>query len=290
MNLLGKIFVVLILVMSLLFLGMSLMVYATHKNWMAAINRTQQEVKPGQPLGLKPQLTEAKAKVADLEAQLAKLKTEVDSEEAARRVQLAKLETEKAELKKEYDDLLQREAKIKEETRVAQETTKQAQEMLSAKLEEIDTLRDQMSKAYADRDTQFDNSVALEDKLHQATNELDRAKSNTEMLTRHVVNYKKAADRTGVDLNAPVDNIPPKLDGRVLASRSDGMVEISLGADDGLRNGHRFFLYRTHGGSSKFLGVAEVVKTTPDKSVGKLIPEFKKGPIERDDRVATRLN
>ncbi len=50
------------------------------------------------------------------------------------------------------------------------------------------------------------------------------------------------------------------------------------------------FLYRNHAGTSKFLGVAEVVKTTPDKSVGKMIPEFKKGPIVREDRVATRLN
>jgi len=290
MNLLGKIFIVLILVMSLVFLGMSLMVYATHKNWIAVINRTQQEVKPGQPLGLKHQLAEAQTKVKDLEAQLAKLKTEVDSEEAARRVQLAKLETEKSELKKEYDDLLQREAKIKEETRVAQETTKQSQEMLSAKLEEIETLRDQMAKAYADRDTQFDNSVALEDKLHQATNELERAKFNTETLTRLTANYRKAADRKNVDLDAPVDNIPPKLDGYVTASRSDGMVEVALGADDGLRGGHRIFVYRNHAGSSKFLGVAEVVKTTPDRSVAKMIPEFKKGPIERDDRVATRLN
>ncbi len=290
MNLLGKIFIVLILVMSLVFLGMSLMVYATHKNWIAVINRTQQEVKPGQPLGLKHQLAEAQTKVKDLEAQLAKLKTEVDSEEAARRVQLAKLETEKSELKKEYDDLLQREAKIKEETRVAQETTKQSQEMLSAKLEEIETLRDQMAKAYADRDTQFDNSVALEDKLHQATNELERAKFNTETLTRLTANYRKAADRKNVDLDAPVDNIPPKLDGYVTASRSDGMVEVSLGADDGLRVGHRIFVYRNHAGSSKFLGVAEVVRTTPDRSVAKMIPEFKKGPIERDDRVATRLN
>ncbi|HVX63584.1 MAG TPA: hypothetical protein VHC19_23380 [Pirellulales bacterium] len=290
MNLLGKIFVVLILVMSLVFLGMSLMVYATHKNWIATINRTQQEVKPGQPLGLKHQLAEAKAKVADLEAQLAKLKTEVDSEEAARRVQLAKLETEKAELKKEYDDLLQREATIKEETRVAQETTKQSQEMLSAKLEEIGTLRDQMAKAYSDRDTQFDNSVALEDKLHQATNELTRAQANAQMLTTLTAQYRKAAERKGVDLEASVDNIPPKLDGVVLASRSDGMVEMSLGGDDGLRPGHRVFLYRNHAGTSKFLGVAEVVKTTPDKSVGKLVPEFKKGPIVREDRVATRLN
>ena len=52
MNLIGKIFVVMITVMSLVFMAFSVMVYATHKNWMATINRSQQEVKPGEPLGL----------------------------------------------------------------------------------------------------------------------------------------------------------------------------------------------------------------------------------------------
>ena len=33
MNLVGKIFVTLILVMSLVFMTLALMVYATHKNW-----------------------------------------------------------------------------------------------------------------------------------------------------------------------------------------------------------------------------------------------------------------
>lgn len=40
MNILGKSFVVLILVMSLIFLGMSLMVYTTHKGEPEVINRT----------------------------------------------------------------------------------------------------------------------------------------------------------------------------------------------------------------------------------------------------------
>lgn len=290
MNLLGKIFVVLILVMSMVFLGMSMMVYATHKNWIAVVNRTAQEARPGEPLGLKIQLAEQKAKVADLEAQLAKLKTDNSSAEAARRVELGNLASKEAQLQKDYDELLKREALVKEESRVAQENNKQTQEMLNAKLAVIETLQEQLAKANADRDEQFDNSVALQDQLHEATNDLERANVNTETLTRHMAAYRKAADRKGVDLDAPVDNIPPKIDGYVTASRSDGMVEISLGGDDGLRAGHRVFIYRNHNGSSKFLGVAEVVKTTPDRSVAKMVPEFKKGPIERDDRVATRLN
>ena len=287
MNLVGKIFVVLITVMSLVFMAFSVMVYATHKNWMAVVNGSQQ---PGQPPGLKQQLTEAKSKADGLQAELNKLKTEVDSETAARRAQLAKLQSELSDVVKERDELIKREAGLTQENRQALEATQQAQKMLDAKIAEIAELRDQMSKAYSDRDARFDDLVKLTDEYNQAVNERERLKANTMQLSAQVVNARKVADRKGIDLNEPVDHIPPKLDGIVLASRSDGLVEMSLGADDGLRTGQRAFVYRNHGGSSKFMGVVEVVKTTPDKSVGKVLPEFKKGPIEREDRVATRLN
>lgn len=290
MNLVGKIFVVLIAVMSLVFMSFSVMVYATHKNWMGAINRTQQEVKPGEPLGLKAQLTEAKSKADQLQDELNKLKTQIDSETAARRAQLAKLQSELSDVVKERDQLVLREATLTQENRQALEATQQAQKMLDAKLAEIDNLRDQISKAYTDRDARFDALVKLTDEFNQAVNESERLKASTAELTSHVANYRRNADRQGVNLDQPTDHIPPKLDGIVLASRSDGLVEMSLGADDGLRPGQRAFVYRNHGGSSKFLGVVEVVKTTPDKSVGKVLPEYKKGPIEREDRVATRLN
>ena len=44
MNLVGKIFTVLILVMSILFMGFAMMVYATHRNWRDEANATQHGV------------------------------------------------------------------------------------------------------------------------------------------------------------------------------------------------------------------------------------------------------
>ena len=90
-----------------------------------------------------------------------------------------------------------------------------------------------------------------------------------------------------------MDNIPPRLDGKVLASRrnnSASYVEISLGQDDGLRVGHQAFVYRRHNGQSKPIAKIEIVEVTPDKSVGKVMPEYNMAPIARDDRVVTRLN
>ena len=54
MNLVGKIFVVLILVMSVLFMAFAMAVYATHQNWRDVV--VNEQATPDKPLGLAPQL------------------------------------------------------------------------------------------------------------------------------------------------------------------------------------------------------------------------------------------
>jgi hypothetical protein len=68
------------------------------------------------------------------------------------------------------------------------------------------------------------------------------------------------------------------------------MIEVSLGADDGLRKGNTLEVFRNAGTISKYLGRIQVVRTSPDKAVGKIMPEFRKGNIQKEDRVATRVN
>jgi hypothetical protein len=84
---------------------------------------------------------------------------------------------------------------------------------------------------------------------------------------------------------------PPRLDGVILASRATGYVEISLGSDDGLEKGHELDVYRVGPtvAENKYLGKVRVVQTEPDKSVAQILPNFKRGAIQKEDRVATRL-
>ncbi|HVA45739.1 MAG TPA: hypothetical protein VNH11_05070 [Pirellulales bacterium] len=290
MNLLGKIFVVLILVMSLLFLGFSVAVYATHKNWKAVALRPRDQAKPGEPMGLKYELEDAKFKADGLQAQLKKLQEATQTEDNSRRAQLARLETTKAELKKEYDQLVEQLAKLTEGQRRATEAAQVAQELLSAKLEEIDKARQEIAETHEARDTAFKEAVALTDKLHEAEGERDRLTASTRTLVRQMAQMRDIAARKGIDINEPADNLPPKVDGIVLASNADGLVEISIGGDDGLRKGHQAYVYRKQKGESRPIAKIEVVEVRPDKSVAKVIPEFRLAPIARNDLVATRLN
>ncbi len=59
MNLVGRIFVVLILIMSIVFATFSIMVYATHTNWREEIMRTAADVRGNQTVGYKEQLKNA---------------------------------------------------------------------------------------------------------------------------------------------------------------------------------------------------------------------------------------
>lgn len=285
MNLVGKIFVVLILIMSLVFMAFSVAVYATHRNWRDVVTNPN--------TGLKKKLDDEKAKVQNLEALSAKLKEQLQTEEQARVQALNKLRTEYTQVKQAYDDQTTRLANLTTDARQAVEAAQVNQKLLNDKLEEITTLRGDIQQAHEDRDTRFKEAVALTDKVHELTGELMRLKAVNETEVKTLAQYRVAADRKGVDLNEPVDNIPPKLDGRVLASRrnnSASYVEISLGQDDGLRVGHQAFVYRRHNGQSKPIAKIEIVEVTPDKSVGKVMPEYNMAPIARDDRVVTRLN
>jgi hypothetical protein len=283
MNLLGKIFVVGILVMSIMFMSMSVMVYATHKNWKGVVFNTQ-------PPGLKPRLDEANVKLKNLQARLDALEKLIQTERDERNAQRGKIETQYAELKKVHDELVREQAGLKEGERRAAEAALVAQELLDSKLKENDQLRTEVAQARDERDVAFKGGVALADKLHESEGERSKMSASTLAMTRQNALYRDRAEKQGVDINAPADNVPPKLDGVVLAARANGLVEISLGSDDGLRKGHQAYIYRKQKGESKPVAKIEVVEVTPDKSVGKVIPEFRLGPIERDDRVATRLN
>ena len=66
------------------------------------------------------------------------------------------------------------------------------------------------------------------------------------------------------------------------------LVEISLGEDDGLREGHDLEVYRIRGGRHSYVGRVKVVSVQPDRAVCKVDPNFRQSNIERQDRVKTK--
>ena len=83
----------------------------------------------------------------------------------------------------------------------------------------------------------------------------------------------------------------PPVEGVVLAVAGDGLVEISIGANHGLRRGHRLMVYRRSDpdGRSVYVGGIEAVKTAADTSVCRIDSELAKSPLRKGDRVRRRL-
>lgn len=292
MNLVGKIFVMLIFVFSILFMGISIAVYQTHKNWRDVIFRAQPDPTDpvNKPIGLKFQLDEARKKLENLTAERNRLETELQTEKAIRRQVLAKLESELTEVRRERDQLALQEADLRQKASDADANVRKLTQTLDARLMEIDQLRKDIQDALAMRDEKFQKVVELTDQLHQAQGELERLKLQNMMLAQQFAKARNVLMIHDLPLELPPDGQPPRLDGVVLASSSNGLVEISLGSDDGLLKGHKLDVYRRHGGVSKYLGRIEVLQVLPDKAVAKILPEYRKGTIEREDRVATRLD
>ena len=91
---------------------------------------------------------------------------------------------------------------------------------------------------------------------------------------------------------------PPNVHGVVMDARKSKKqrgveyVEISIGSDDGLLEGHSLYVFRSavdNKGKAKFLGRIEIVLLTPDRAVGTVVGKAKNGVIQKGDNVTTRL-
>lgn len=284
MNLVGKILVMLILVMSVVFMGFAVAVYSTHTNWSDVVNRPRSEAKEGVPAGLRYQLEDALARKDKLEIELARLQETLISEKKASDDRLAKLETQKEELRVKKVELETTLADLNKRYAEQQNLTNAAVAQLKIRDEEVAQLRENIKTAQDERDDHFRAVVSKTDELNKATIELNTAKEINDRLTKTLAQAKLAAERAGINLLAPPKEL--KLDGIVTASNpASGMIEVSLGSDAGLARGQTLEVHR----GGRYLGRAEVLTLWPDKAVAKVLPEFLKGRIERNDLVATRF-
>jgi hypothetical protein len=284
MTFIGKVFTVAIFVMSLVFMSLSVVVFATHKNWkMRVMNDTATDE---YELGLVHQLAHLNETNNNLRDELDGLSNELAFEKTARRHRIAVLETKRQELA----DLLERKQRDLDTANSAKElaidAAKLAEENAKALRAEVDELRDEIRVAQGARDKLFLEVVDLTDKLHGSIG-LERAlKERQNDLLAEVSRYKLVMDKLGVNPNMSVEKIPPPVDGVVTAVSSKNLIEISLGSDDGLKTGHRLEVFR----NNLYLGYAVVLKTDPDRSVAQVDEKSQRGLIKVQDRVATKLS
>ena len=279
MNLLGKVLVMVIFIESLAFMFFSVSVYSTHKNWRDEVN-----------LRLRPELQQQQQTNRTLQTRLTTLQDELEQERAARQQALASLETNTELHRQEVAGLLSDVDRLVGENRDAVATMAANEQTLESLRDETTRAREQIRSVQAEKDESFAQMVALTDELNERQNDLKLLQARNMTLLERVARMGTVLERHSLDEYEPVDGLPPRVDGVILALGARGLVEISIGSDDGLRKGHMLEVFRLSDSTSKYLGRVEVLNTEPDRAVAKIIPEFRKATFQKEDRVATRLD
>lgn len=283
MNLIGKIFVVVIVLMSMLFMVLSMAVYSTHRNWKEAYAKLNTE-----NTALKSQ------------SQKDSSKFQLEIEEKQRQIgvgeqEIARLQSERVALVARNEDIQTEVNDLKQERRDATAAVASTQANAERLSEENVVLQRDIIVAQEASDESFAKTVEATSDLHDSQVKLANAETSVEELTEQVAGMTLAMRENGIDPATRVGDVKPRVEGYVSLIRrraGDETIEVTIGSDDGIKPGHTVEVFRSskNPGQSKWLGRAEVLTTNGDRAYARIIPALKKGRIQEGDRVATRLN
>ncbi|KAA1262573.1 Chromosome partition protein Smc [Rubripirellula obstinata] len=281
MTLIGKAFTAVILILSVIFMALALTVNASHRNWrdvvMTGVN--------GEP-GLKQQIESTTRINNQLRQTTEATQANLDREQAARRTALAALQTQLDQLQSDLQNSEASVQKLTAEVQVLTQTDLSRVQELERLTAENTNLRSAVRKEQQDRDTLFTQTLELTDQMNKLRGFKQQLEERNEQLMAQVTRFEEVVTSKGIDINAPLDGAPPERNGIILeVDRPRKLVLVSIGADEGLRQGHR--LEVTRGG--RYVGKLEIQRTTPDRAVAKILVDYSEGILQESDRVDTTI-
>ena len=178
MNLVGKIITVTLFLMSLVFLGLAVLTFATSQNYKELIAGVD-----GAP-ALDTRLRDARTKLDASEAKLEQLKLRLAHEQGSRRAALAALETKSIQLSMNLKSKQKQFATLitQHQENITQIGTAQS-EIRDLKAQ-VDQARSQLDSDFEQRDEVLKAITATTDKLNQGEGQLRRLKERSEQLRR----------------------------------------------------------------------------------------------------------
>ncbi|MFM8539326.1 MAG: hypothetical protein ACKOES_14845, partial [Planctomycetaceae bacterium] len=259
MNLIGKIFVFAVFIMSLVLMTFATAIYLSHTNWKDTVERPPEQVSGGKPLGLKYQLQEAEQEREKLDREIKELTAKVAASEASRDQVVAKLQTAIVDKSTELDVLRAEKEKRQNDVQNLADELKDAKEALQRVTADAERLRGDVRAQQKIVDEQVDRAASLAAQLEEQKAFLAIANERKAQLERQVANARLLLQQFGLGVDNPPRDRVPKLDGDVIAV-AEGAIEISLGGDDGLQVGHTLEVYR----GDQYVGRAVVRAVRPD--------------------------
>ena len=263
MTFVGKILVILIMAFSLVFLGVSTVVFTTATNWKTKAETAKSELAKKTSLASDKEnlAKEAQAKLDNAIAEHAKLV--LDKENRIK------------DLEKKTDDANAQATEARGALEVAQKNAQVALAEATSLKVETDTLNETLNKAQAQA-TQFNTqNLDLTDRIRILERQKETAEQNAKDLRDYKAKITAWSVSKGLSLNDveqfETNSVAPKVDGRVtqIDSKNKSMV-ISIGSNDGIASGQELFLYRLQP-QTRYVGKVKILTTYPDKAVAEVI-------------------
>ena len=273
MTLLGKIFTLCIFIASLFLMFVAMTVYATHKNWQQAYTATNQK------------LQAAQAANAALETKYQNQIIELNADQQAALQQVRKLESELATVNDQNATTQSENDQLKVAQRDAIGLVAATEKNNESLTTEVVGLRGSIRDNQQARDEAVITTLKATSELHTTGMQLQTLTERSKQLIQQLATATSKLLESGLDPNA---DVVTRSEGQISATqRADGgqLIEITIGYDDGLRENQTVEVYR----GDRYLGRAVILKTDPDRAVGRVLREFQQGQIQEGDRVATKL-
>jgi len=281
MTFVGKILVIVIMAFSLLFLGISTVVFSTATNWKDATAKEQAK------------LSELQKKQSDalgaIEASKKDLATAKAQHEAAKKQlvdQIAVLEADKERALAEMTE-------ARKALEVASQTARTSLDQALALKNETNLLREQKSAVEKQANEFKLRQTELNDRIRELSRMLETATNNAKDLRERVARLTSVVREHGLPESPGPGSGPesaPPVQGEIArVDDQNRQFEITIGSDDGLVVGHQLFLYRTKP-RAEYLGKATVISTDPDHAVIRVIGSTVQGKkVKEGDIVSTTI-
>jgi hypothetical protein len=273
MKLLGYILTFAIMIASIILLVVAVAVYGQQKNWKTAYEQ------------LKTSSAAAETAANDLQTRYLDDISKLKAEQSAGQQDVARLETERDTLARDNSGLQKQVDDLTQANRTAAanaESTQRNNERLAA---EVADLRKSIRENQQARDTAFSQTLHATTDLHTTAGALQVLQERYKQLVEQLAHATAVAKANNVNLNGEVTTPVRGVVSKTQRENGVQLIEISVGADDGVRKGGTVEIFR----GDRYLGRAEILRTDPDRAVGRVMREYQQGPIQEGDNVATKL-
>ncbi len=279
MTLLGKIFTLIVLLLSVAFFIVSLLANSSHLDHKKKVAVFQSQAK------------QLETTVDELKKQIEQMKTSLAQEQVSRKSTLATLQTQlvavSEQLAQANTELIQKTGILTIQTQKLSETI----DRVSSLTKQNETVKTEIDKIITDRNDQRKRVIALTDRLNGLLSVESDLRAEMARLQNDATLYQAKAETAESALKLAgikdYDDVPPTdLKGEILAVSNSQQVVVSVGRDDGLREGHKLEVYR----GGQYLGRIEIKSTKDDQAIGQILAAFRKGYIQAGDKVAAKIN